>query len=243
MNCPSTKCAYGVLTLFALVSPLHATPPQTYGEGYAMPHIFDTVALRVAKTPYDSRWRKAWAGSRGPSAPLSLDRTAIAAFSDLAIVHNYINDRIEYRVDLHGRDTADNWATAAKTLARGYGDCEDFAIAKGQELLSLGFRPKDLYLVIGKARRLNSYHAILVVRSGGKFWVLDNLSSEVVDAAQVRNFDPIITLSADRKWVHGYEKGARERNGSSMPTLLGRPPATTLSAVKLAQTAIRLKLK
>lgn len=53
------------------------------------------------------------------------------------------------------------------------------------------------------------------VRAQGRFWVLDSLSSRVVDAAAFRHFDPIITLSADRKWVHGYVRGVRAQRAAA----------------------------
>ena len=124
-------------------------------------------------------------------------------------------------------------------MSRGVGDCEDYAIAKAQALLKLGFRAQDLYLVIGNARKLNSYHAILIVRFGGKFWVLDSLSNEVIDANLFRNFDPIITLSADRKWIHGYVKGATQHLTNLARMKSRRPPVSALSTVLIAQSTFR----
>lgn len=227
------------MVLCALISPLHAAAPDMIVvKDWATPNIFNTVALPIARTPYDAKWRHAWIGGRGSASTFQKGRVAAAAFSDLAIVQRDVNRRVSYRADATERGASDVWSTADTTLARGSGDCEDYAIAKAHRLLALGFRPQDLFLIIGNSRQLGRAHAILVVHFGGKFWVLDNLLSEVIAADQIRNFDPIITLSADRKWVHGFVRGAHQRLKNSGQIQSQNLPIARLSVVKAAQFAI-----
>lgn len=235
MSRTSFRCALGAGLLFALSAPLSATAPQGPSGDPAPPNLFNSVALPIARSPYDLRWRQAWQGGRGQVSKTASDGAERASFRHLAIVQRDINRRVTYRPDSPGSGAADSWSAAAVTLARGSGDCEDFAIAKAQKLLALGFRPQDLYLVIGQVPTLRTAHAILVVRSAGKFWVLDNLSREVVDADKFPDFRPVMTLSANRKWLHGFQTSVSPKLALAKVGRLRALPADRLSAVKLAQ--------
>lgn len=46
------------------------------------------------------------------------------ALHSLDDIHTYLNTHIDYK-----QDTWDTWSTTEEILTRGYGDCEDFAIA------------------------------------------------------------------------------------------------------------------
>lgn len=232
----SRRCALGAGLLFACIAPLSAAPPQpAYQDNMANPNFFHTVALQVPNTPYDAKWRQAWVGALGPVATYTRGDAEPAALAQLTNVQRNANHRVSHRADPLGLGAGDSSSTGRNTLARESADCEDYAIAKVKPLLALGFRPQDLYLVIGDDRNLMARRAIMVVRSHGKFWVLDSLSSEVVDADLFRDFDPIITLSADRKWVHGYVKGAGERFTTSQRRRPLIAPGPGLAAVLLAQ--------
>lgn len=56
------------------------------------------------------------------------DARCLPLVERIAFVNAEINRRIAYRADAD--DGGDRWATPCETLARGCGDCEDFAIAK-----------------------------------------------------------------------------------------------------------------
>ncbi len=239
----SYRCALSAGLAFALLSPVTAAGSHPAdGNDRAPPNLFDSIAIEVSKTPYDRKWRHAWAGGGGPVAKRRHDGTQSGAFAQLAIVQRDVNRRVSYRADLPARDLGDSWSRAGSTLARGSGDCEDYAIAKGQELLTHGFQPQDIYLVIGRKPDLTVIHAILIVRAKGRFWVLDNLSADVIDADQFRNFDPIIALSTDRKWIYGFDKGARARFAARERRRPIDSSSGKLAAVVLARQAITLAM-
>lgn len=227
------RCAYSVFLIIASAAPICAEVPIPRASSVSSaPDLFGTIALPVATTALDAKWRHARFGGRGPST-----RTAQPRLSDLASVQQAINRRLSFRTDPPQVNGGDSWSTAANTLARGSGDCEDYAIAKGQSLVALGFPARDLFLVIGNDLTLRSAHAILVVRLGGRYWVLDSLAGQVVEAEQFRNFSPVITFSGDRKWVHGYDRSKRPR----VEYAAARTPdlgTDRLSAIKVAQTAV-----
>jgi predicted transglutaminase-like cysteine proteinase len=61
----------------------------------------------------------------------------------MAEINNFFNTYIKYVPD----GAKDHWQTLDETLARGCGDCEDFAIAKYTLALKVGIKPEDLMLV------------------------------------------------------------------------------------------------
>jgi len=101
---------------------------------------------------------------------------------------------------------ADRWSSASETLARGRGDCEDYAIAKLALLRRAGFAERDLYFVVLKDLARRADHAVLVVRSGGRFLVLDNGTDQLTDSAAIRDYRPILTFTANQRFAHGYRR-------------------------------------
>jgi predicted transglutaminase-like cysteine proteinase len=170
------------------------------------PDVFGSVAMRVSRTPLDAQWRRA-----GSNKPGSL-QAVVAAFRSgseehqLARVNMWVNGRIKYSDDSEEYGVADHWASASQSLARGRGDCEDYAIAKMQILQALGHSRSDMYLAIVKDLVRRSDHAVLIVRSRGRFITLDNSTDELIDASAAQDYRPILTYSANGKWAHGYRR-------------------------------------
>lgn len=170
------------------------------------PNAFGSVGLGLGDTRYSERWRRV-ASSAGPAQMRSLVQPARAlpGPSKAEFVNAALNRRIRYRFDSSG---GDHWATAGETLRRGAGDCEDYAIAKMHALRALGVPAGDLYMTIGHDAAAGIAHAVLLVRSGGRLFVLDNRSDRLVPQEAYRDFYPIISFSAaGRSWLHGYPRG------------------------------------
>lgn len=85
-------------------------------------------------------------------------------------------------------DKKDAWLTPAQFEKRGYGDCEDFAIA------SLSRVKGEKWLVVGN--RHGEIHAVAYVRSEGKIYALDIFLSEPVEISE-HDFQPLIILGKD----------------------------------------------
>ncbi|WP_265571631.1 transglutaminase-like cysteine peptidase [Sphingomicrobium nitratireducens] len=171
------------------------------------PDVFGSVAIEVERTPFDARWRSvAHSPVSGRAAQYARTMRNVSDAEAIDRINRYVNARVTFVEDRDQYRTADRWAAASQTLARGRGDCEDYAIAKMQMLRSAGFASKDLYLVVLKDLVRRQDHAVLVVRAGGKFWVLDNGTDRVMDAADVQDYRPILTYSAGRSWTHGYQR-------------------------------------
>ena len=171
------------------------------------PDVFNSVALPIGRTPLEARWSRVEHGA--PDAPASRFAASLGdrdPMRRLEAVNMYVNARVRFVDDSVQYGVADYWAPAAQTLRRGKGDCEDFAIAKLAMLRSAGFAERDLYLVIAKDLVRRQDHAVAVARAGGKLWVLDSGTDQLLDSAEVQDYRPVLSFSAGHSWTHGYRR-------------------------------------
>lgn len=173
----------------------------------AGPDIFNSVALPVSRSSLDRRWAKVVnAGIHGAASSYAASLRGSDPVERIDAVNSYVNARIRFLDDSVQFGTGDRWLSASESFARGRGDCEDYAIAKRAMLRAAGFADKDLYLVILKDLSRRADHAVLVVRVAGRFLVLDNGTDRIVDSSMVRDYRPILTLTANRTYTHGYRR-------------------------------------
>lgn len=100
-------------------------------------------------TPYD-----------GPIYPPSGNTLAL-----LRDVDREVRDRLVYRDDPPTGGFRDLWSRGDHVLARGYGDCEDWAAAAALLLLSRGVRPEDLFIIGVAATGSRVSHLILTAKT------------------------------------------------------------------------------
>jgi len=171
--------------------------------------VFGTVALNAGVTFYDARFRRV--ASTDGRDPLVTGLASAAAGLDpvakLRLVQQSVNQRVRWQHDLDNMGVADFWANAGETLRRGTGDSEDIAIVKMQVLKAAGFNPKDLYISIGR-HNVRGAHVVLLARTSGGFYVLDDTNHDLMTPAQHGRFTPIMTLSQGGSWLHGRRTGA-----------------------------------
>jgi predicted transglutaminase-like cysteine proteinase len=179
------------------------------GATSGRPDVFGSVALRVSRTPLDRKWIAVERSPVGSGAARFAEaQRGNDALERLEAVNWYVNRRVRFVDDRVQFGRADVWTSAADTLSRRKGDCEDFAIAKLQMLRKAGFSDRDLYLVIVRDLVRRTDHAVLVARAEGRMYVLDNGTDELLDTASVADYRPIMTFAAGGTWTHGYRKSA-----------------------------------
>lgn len=206
------------------------------------PDVFGSVALRVNHTPLDAKWRSVGRSNVGAQAARFVKRLkGKDPFERLEAVNWYVNRRVHFVEDSRQFGRADIWSSAADTLRRGQGDCEDYAIAKLQMLRRAGLAERDLYLVIVKDLVRRADHAVLVARAGGHLYVLDNGTDEVLDSETVSDYRPVLSFSASGEWTHGYrvnpapvDIASAPRNPALMPAFSQAEPQRSRSASLLA---------
>jgi predicted transglutaminase-like cysteine proteinase len=201
--------AYSSYVVPARTSYLHAavTSYDRQPVSSDRPDIFNSVALTIGRSPLDARWHQvAGAGVGGAAGGFAASLRGEAVIAKLEAVNSYVNARVRFVDDRVQFGVADRWMPASETLARGRGDCEDFALAKRAMLRAAGVPDKDLYLVVLKDLTRRADHAVLVVRAAGRFLVLDNGTDRIADSSEVQDYKPVLTFTATNTYTHGYRR-------------------------------------
>ncbi len=110
------------------------------------------------------------------------------------------NARIEYQ-----SERADQWSTAGESLARGYGDCDDFVAAYITAAALLGLRRNGLWWVVGyvNSRRDGRIgHAIAIIAlDDGSAHILDNRARRVIPMSDYFLLDPVYGINVGERAV------------------------------------------
>lgn len=139
------------------------------------------------------------------------DALAVAAHAldfdrRIAFVNVEINQRIEYAADPESAPGADVWSTPCETLARGTGDCEDFAITKFFLLLASGSPRHGVRLLYARQRRLDLLAATvphLVVLAGWPLvdpLVMDCITPLLLALSRRDDLQPVFSFDQSAVW-------------------------------------------
>jgi predicted transglutaminase-like cysteine proteinase len=171
------------------------------------PDVFNSIALPISHSPLDARWnRVANAGVGGRAAAFVAGLPQADERSSIEAVNAYVNARVAFTSDSRLFGVDDRWSSANDTLARGRGDCEDYALAKLAMLRRAGIADRNLYFVVLKDVARRADHAVLVVRSEGRFLVLDNGTDRLRDSSELVDYKPVLTFTAGQRFTHGYRR-------------------------------------
>lgn len=155
--------------------------------------------------------------------PLLHAASALDDAGKLHAVNEYFNRRIRFGEDSAVWGQADHWASPLELLAKGEGDCEDFALAKYFSLRVLGVQSSRLRLVYMQAHAAGpgpqaEPHMVLAVypdavadgqahglgagqpEPGADPSILDNLVPDVLPASQRRDLTPVFSFNAEGLW-------------------------------------------
>ncbi len=146
----------------------------------------------LASSPADCArptWPKLIESLRG------LDRRA-----QIETVNRELN-RIPYILDKDNWGVSDYWATAEEFLEHD-GDCEDYAIAKYMALKAVGVPASDMRIVVLQDLNLGIAHAVLAVRHGTQWLILDNQIKEVMPDKAIVHYRPIYSINEQHWWLH-----------------------------------------
>lgn len=155
------------------------------------------------------------------STRMLLDLVAAASRADeearLAVVNQFFNRRVVFRDDLEVWGQVDYWATPLEMLARGQGDCEDYAIAKYFSLAAAGVNPARMRLVYvkamvpGVAGAAQQAHMVLAYYGsvgGTDPLILDNLIGEIRPASRRPDLVPVFSFNTEGLWSGTQGPGA-----------------------------------
>ncbi len=110
-------------------------------------------------------------------------------------------NKYPYITDLVNWQVPDYWETPREFFIKS-GDCEDYAIAKYESLLYLGFSNEDLRIVVLQDLNLQVAHSVLVVYVKGKAYILDNQTEQVVPDYKIKHYLPIYSINEKHWWRH-----------------------------------------
>jgi predicted transglutaminase-like cysteine proteinase len=118
-------------------------------------------------------------------------------------VNRFVNQAVVFAEDRTTWGHADYWANPHETLARGRGDCEDYAIAKFFSLRRLGIDADRLWLTYamlrtgGRDSRVEQAHMVLAYypTPAAEPLILDNMLSSPHPASRRDDLRPIFRFN------------------------------------------------
>ena len=131
---------------------------------------------------------------------------ALTGRARIGVVNRAINMAIEPMSDMAQWGVPDRWSPPLETFATGRGDCEDYAIAKYVALTAAGVPAQEVKLIIVRNIAANEDHAIVAVREGSGWTILDNRWLTLVNDVEMRKIIPEFVL--DESGVHEFEPSA-----------------------------------
>lgn len=110
----------------------------------------------------------------GPNQSVSeVEALSEQRWRQLVETNNRLNTEIVPITDLDYYQVGELW-----TYPDGYGDCEDFVLAKRRQLIQYGWDPSTLLIAVVRQSNGDG-HAVLMVRTDRGDLVLDNLDSTI----------------------------------------------------------------
>lgn len=186
------------------------------------PFAVDSVAV-AASHPLAIIWQKLRSGMQAEHAAIAECQTDPAACGSPAALHFiaiaeaaelhsglFRAGRISRAVNLALRKVnplasdgdATDWTTPLQALQIGAGDCKQFAVLKYAALRAAGFADDEVRLLIVMHKALQEPHAVVAVRNGAEWFILDSITMTVVASRQHPNYEPLFSL--DSQGVRAY---------------------------------------
>ena len=204
--------------------------------------VFGSIAIPIGKIPIRRQWDHAVSFSiddilepncreprlckSGFSNRIQSIKQKASGLSErdlISLVNREINKVITYRPDSTNYGRKEHWASIREVAKISSGDCEDYAITKMLLLKSLGISSKHMRLVGLKDNTRGLYHAVLAVRTGKEFLILDNLSDSVRRDVDLKHYQPIFSFTTTASYIHGFK--GRPISSPKMATIhLGAEP-------------------
>ncbi len=207
------------LTLLSLIFVLGLIA-ETRSKPKELPPMYNSLGIRISHSPFDAKFRRASIPGGGVrwNAVVAQARQIADPVQRLEMVHHFVTTYIEYVDDNRFYRVDDYWATPSETLNSRRGDCEDYAILEMMLLNAAGFARSDMYLTIGHDLIARRDHALLSIKIGNNLWALDQRAPKIFPASTVTDFRPIMTLSENNVWLHGYARQPTTRYAATQAT-------------------------
>jgi predicted transglutaminase-like cysteine proteinase len=118
----------------------------------------------------------------------------------LDLVNQRVNTAIRYKSDMAQWGVPDLWspplaANNTGSFSTGFGDCEDFAIAKYVALRAAGVPAPQLRIMLVHDNMARMDHAVLAALYEGHWLILDNRWMTLVEDTEAKQFVPLFALN------------------------------------------------
>lgn len=148
--------------------------------------------------------------SKGTGAPEPL---SVARWHDLQEVNTLVNHLVAPATDLEFYRSDEVW-----TLPESYGDCEDYVLLKRKWLIERGW-PSGALLVTVVFDEVGDGHAVLLARTGGGDFVLDNKTDTLHRWYETAyRFVKRQSVSDPNRWVSVGDPRWTTQNTATSPT-------------------------
>lgn len=139
-----------------------------------------------------------------------LSNASLAITFDEVEKINWEINKIKYLSDENAYGEKDYWATPEETKINGFGDCEDYAIAKYFALIKIGVNINQLKIAYVESK-IGPHMILLYLDEKDTEWVLDNIYRSVLK----------LTYRKDLKEIYRFNgEGLYLGDGVSLPNKL-----------------------
>jgi predicted transglutaminase-like cysteine proteinase len=114
----------------------------------------------------------------------------------IEFVNRAVNLAVRYMSDYAQHGVADLWSAPLATLTTGFGDCEDYAIAKLAVLRAAGVPAENLRILLVRDTAVHADHAVLAVREESRWLILDNRTMLLSEDRDSANLMPLIAIDS-----------------------------------------------
>lgn len=181
---------------------------------------FSSILIPIKNLPVSSKWREVYPAIKQAGfadcepnsqcvpiaanlAQVIRDARKLPLDRKLTAINSAVNRLIAYKSDMENYGELDLWAPPMQTLEQGSGDCEDYVILKMSALAASGVPTNAMSIVVLLDIERAEFHAVLVVTTKEGYFVLDNVSDDVMLDHRLTNYMPLYSFSEDRYWLHG----------------------------------------
>lgn len=173
--------------------------------------VLGTKRLAIGHTMFDRDWaRVQHDGVSRMRSRQVLGSAPITPEAALERVNAWVNHHVTYVEDQALFGQPDYWAGASRTLRLGKGDCEDIALTKMQLLAAAGIPRDNMMLTIARDLVRGADHALLMVKLGERYVMLDDSTDSILDATDANDYRPVLSFAPGHAWLHGYQTASAD---------------------------------
>lgn len=134
-------------------------------------------------------------------------------------VNRFFNRVIKEQDDILLWGEKDYWASPLETISKGYGDCEDYAIAKFFSLRALGIPESKLRFLYARQFGSKKPHMVLIYYENTVTppLVLDNINTKILPLNKRNDLKPIYSFNSDGIWMmRAKDPGKKVKNSAGV---------------------------